>query len=55
MTLKEFLTDYATAHTKEIGNTLIEKELEKIGSDKVREIVIKNLKEIENGSRNFRF
>ena len=55
MTLKEFLTDYASSHTKEIGLELIKKELKNIKSEKVREIVEKNLLEIENGQRNFRF
>lgn len=55
MTLKEYLEDYASEKTKEDGNKLIEKELAHIESDKVREIVVKRLKEIENGNRDFRF
>ena len=55
MTLKEFLMDYASPHTHEIGDKLIEKEIENIPNPKVREIVIKNLKDIANGSRDFRF
>ena len=55
MTLKEYLEDYASEKTKEDGNKLIEKELSNIESDKVREIVVKRLKEIENGNRDFRF
>lgn len=55
MTLKEFLMDYASQHTRDIGDRLIEKEIDNIPSPKVREIVIKNLKEIAEGSRDFRF
>ena len=55
MTLKEFLMDYASPHTHEIGDALIAKEIENIPNPKVREIVIKNLKEIAEGKRDFRF
>ena len=55
MTLKEYLMDYASPETREIGEKLIEKELENVKSDKVREICRRNLKEIENGKRDFRF
>ncbi len=55
MTLKEFLMDYASQHTQDVGNELIMKEIENIPNSKVREIVIKNLKEIEEGKRDFRF
>ena len=55
MTLKEYLMDYASPETREIGEKLIEKELENVKSDKVREICRRNLKEIEEGKRDFRF
>ena len=55
MTLKEYLEDYASEETKEIGMKLIEKELEKIPNPKVKEKAIANLKAIESGSRDFRF
>ncbi|MGN0172864.1 MAG: [FeFe] hydrogenase H-cluster radical SAM maturase HydG [Acutalibacteraceae bacterium] len=55
MTLKEFLEDYASPKTKEIGEKLIEKEIDNIGKDKVKEIVRERLKKIENGDRDFRF
>ena len=55
MTLKEYLMDYASPETREIGEKLIEKELENVKSDKVREICRRNLEEIENGKRDFRF
>lgn len=55
MTLKEYLMDYASDKTKEIGEKLIEKELENIGKEKVKEIVRERLQKIENGERDFRF
>lgn len=55
MTLKEFLVDYASPQTRKIGEELIEKEIDNIGKDKVKEIVRERLKKIENGERDFRF
>lgn len=55
MTLKEFLEDYASPETKAVGEKLIEKEIENIGKDKVKQIVRKRLTKIENGDRDFRF
>ena len=56
MTLKEYLTDYASAATKEIGDALIEKELGTIPNEKVRKIVMENLRAIaEDNRRDFRF
>ena len=55
LTLKEYLQDYASEDTKNVGNALIEREIDNIPKEKVREIVKKNLKEIEQGARDFRF
>ncbi|WP_313346158.1 [FeFe] hydrogenase H-cluster radical SAM maturase HydG [Sedimentibacter sp.] len=55
MTLKEYLQDYASEKTKEIGEKLIVQEIFNVPKEKVREIAIKNLKDIENGKRDFRF
>lgn len=55
MTLKEFLEDYASEDTKKIGEKLIEKEIDNIGKEKVKEIVRERLKKIHNGERDFRF
>lgn len=55
MTLKEYLEDYASAETKQIGEALIQKELYNIPKEKVREITIQHLQEIEQGNRDFRF
>ena len=54
MTLKEYLTDYAKPHTKELGEKLIQNELANIPNPKVRELVIQHLTDIENGERDFR-
>jgi 2-iminoacetate synthase len=56
MTLTEFLVDYASEETKEVGYKLIEEELKKIPTDKVREIAMKNIEDIKNSNRrDFRF
>lgn len=56
MTLKEYLMDYASPETREIGEKLIEKELNNIPKEKVRAIAENYLKEIETeGKRDFRF
>ena len=55
MTLKEFLMDYASADTRAKGEALIEKEIDSIGSEKVKDIVRERLVKIENGERDFRF
>ena len=55
ITLKEFLEDYATPETKKVGETLIEKEINNVPNEKVREILKNNLNQIEVGKRDFRF
>lgn len=55
MTLKEFLMDYASDDTKAIGEAMIEKEIDNIGKDKIKDIVRERLVKIENGERDFRF
>ena len=55
MTLKEYLEDYASEETRKIGEKLILEEMEKIPNEKVKTIALNNLKNIENGSRDFRF
>ncbi len=56
MTLTEYLVDYASEETKKIGFELIEKEFEKIPTDKVRDIARKNIEDIKNSNRrDFRF
>lgn len=56
MTLEEYLMDYASEETKEIGERLIEKELLKIPNEKVRKIATEHIAEIANNNkRDFRF
>lgn len=55
MTLKEYLVDYASPETRELGNTLIMKELANIPNERVRQIVVERLSKIEQGDRDFRF
>lgn len=55
MTLKEYLEDYSSPETQQIGEKVIAGELEKIKSDKVREIARKYLAELHDGKRDFRF
>ena len=55
MTLKEYLEDYATEDTKRKGEEVIKKEINKIPNEKVRNIVIEHLKDLNDGKRDFRF
>lgn len=56
MTLKEYLTDYASEETKAVGERLIATELQTIPKEKVRQIVEENLRAIaEDNRRDFRF
>ena len=55
MTLKEYLCDYASDDTKQVGDKLIHEQLAQIKSDKVRDIVTKQLHLIAEGQRDFRF
>ena len=56
MTLTEYLVDYASPATKEIGFKMIEDELRRIPKDKVRTIAADNIEAIKNSNRrDFRF
>ncbi|MEG0741933.1 MAG: [FeFe] hydrogenase H-cluster radical SAM maturase HydG [Clostridia bacterium] len=55
MTLKEYLMDYASPETKQIGEALITRELGSIKSDKVRAVCEEHLSAIAGGTRDFRF
>lgn len=55
MTLKEYLMDYASPETKEIGEKLIASQLGDIPRERTREIVIDRLQRIAAGERDFRF
>ena len=56
MTLTEYLTDYASEETKEVGFEMIERELARIPKDKVRAIAKENIEAIKSSNRrDFRF
>ena len=56
MTLAEYLVDYASEETKKVGFEVIERELEKIPKEKVRNIAKENIEQIKNSNRrDFRF
>ncbi len=55
MTLKEYLADYASEKTRDVGIKLIDKELEKIPNRKVKTLATEYIEEIDSGKRDFRF
>ncbi|MBP5354878.1 MAG: [FeFe] hydrogenase H-cluster radical SAM maturase HydG, partial [Lachnospiraceae bacterium] len=56
MTLAEYLVDYASPETAEVGFRMIEEELSKIPNEKVRGIAAQNIEDIKNSNRrDFRF
>ena len=55
MTLKEFLMDYASPETRQLGEKVIAEELNNIPKEKVRQIAKDNLEKIAMGIRDFRF
>ena len=55
LTLKEYLEDYASPETKEIGYKLIDKELKLLVDGKVKTTVEEDLVKIEAGTRDLRF
>ncbi|MBQ7821926.1 MAG: [Clostridia bacterium] len=56
MTLTEYLQDYASEKTKEVGCKMTEDELKRIPNDKVRKIAEDNIEQIKaSNRRDFRF
>ena len=56
MTLEEYLMDYASPATREVGEKMIERELPTIPTAKVRKIATEYIEEIKkDGKRDFRF
>ena len=55
MTLKEYLVDYASPETREVGLKLIDREINNIPRKLVHDRVVQYLSEIEQGARDFRF
>ena len=56
MTLTEYLEDYASDKTKEVGYQMVDEELKRIPKEKVRAIAEQNIIDIKNSNRrDFRF
>ena len=56
MTLSEYLEDYATDKTKNVGYQMVADELKRVPNEKVRQIATENIKEIKaSNRRDFRF
>ena len=56
MTLQEYLVDYASPETREVGEALIAREIKNVPDEKRRARAIEYLDEIKNGGkRDFRF
>lgn len=55
LTLKEYIEDYASPKTRELGNSVIMAELPKIQHPLFHEKALEYIQKIEDGSRNFRF
>ena len=56
MTLTEYLVDYASEETKELGFRMIDEELKKIPKENVRKTALENIEAIKNSNRrDFRF
>ena len=56
MTLTEYLVDYASDVTKEVGYKMVEEELNRIPKEKVRDIAKQNIEDIRSSNRrDFRF
>ena len=55
LTFKEYLLGYGSDHLKELGEKVIAREVEKIPSDKVKEITKERLAKLEQGAQDLYF
>ncbi len=55
LTLKEFLLDYGDEEAREIGERLIEREVNEIPNPRAREAALEMLRRVESGDRDLRF
>lgn len=55
ITLKEFIDDYGTDKTREIGDKLIKKSLDEIENEGFRKSVAEKIEKISKGTRDLRF
>ena len=55
LTFKEYLIGYGSDHLKELGERVIAGEVEKIPSDKIKELTKERLHKLENGAQDLYF
>ena len=55
ITLKEFIDDYGTDRTREIGDKLIKKSIDEIDNESFKKSVKEKINKISNGTRDLRF
>lgn len=55
LTYEEYLLDYASDETKELGDELITKEIDRIDDEKIKKETIKRLEDIKKGKRDLYF
>ena len=55
MTLQEYLEDYASPETRELGVQMIREQMEQIPNPAIRRRALENLERIAEGKRDFRF
>lgn len=55
ITLKEFIDDYGTDRTREIGDKLIKKSIDEIDNESFRKAVEEKINKISKGTRDLRF
>ncbi|EGT4138406.1 [FeFe] hydrogenase H-cluster radical SAM maturase HydG [Clostridium perfringens] len=55
ITLKEFIDDYGTDRTREIGDKLIKKSIDEIDNESFRKSVEEKINKISDGTRDLRF
>lgn len=54
MTLREYIEDYASPTTRQLGLNMIAREINNINSEKIRQLTISHLNDIAHGKRDFR-
>lgn len=55
LTFKEYLLDYASPRTRELGEQVIAAHLQEIGNERVREETVRRLRRLEQGERDLYF
>jgi 2-iminoacetate synthase len=55
MTLREYIEDYASPTTRQLGLDMIAREINNINSEKIRQLTLSHLNDIAHGKRDFRF